>query len=531
MKRCMMTLLLFALTALPVQAHFVWIVPDGDTGAKAKVIFSENLEPDEAVSVEKIAGTKLLVRDSAGKASALDWKKDEHAYLVRVPERDAPVVGGVCNYGVIQRGEGKPFLLAYYPKLIQGRLEAARAWDELRLEILPQGGEQFRVLFAGKPAAHSEVVVLAPAAKEQETLKADANGLFQVRSAAPGLYGIRVRHVEAKTGEYAGKKYEEVRHYATLVFRLAEDQPNRAPAKDLEYAPLPRAVSSFGAAVVDGWLYVYGGHCGKAHVYSTDDVLGTFRRLDLKNGNTWEDLPGGPALQGLAMVAYKGKLYRIGGMQPRNKPGEKADNISLSTCACYDPASKKWEELPDLPEGRSSHDAVVVGDKLFVVGGWKMKGGDEKPEWHSTALVLDLSTKPLMWESIKQPFERRALTAACLDNKVYVIAGLTAKPETTLALNIYEPAKDVWTTGPDLPGPQRNGFTPASCVMGGRLYVSTADGKLYRLPEKGETWESVAELKQPRYVHRMVTPSADLLLVVGGASKTGNVALTEAIRP
>lgn len=530
MKRCVMTLLLFALAAVPVQAHFIWIVPDGPEGTKAKVVFSEGLEPDDAVPVEKIAGTKLWGRDGAGKATALDWKKTEHAYLVRVPDKDIAVLGGVCQYGVIQRGKGKPFLLVYYPKFIRGRVDAVKGWDKLVLEIVPQGAEAFQVLFAGEPVADAEVVVLGPAAESKETLKTDAKGKFKLRSATPGLYGIRTRYVETKAGDHEGKKYEEVRHYATLVFGVAEDQPRKATAKDLDYAPLSRAISSFGAAIADGWLYVYGGHCGKAHVYSTEDVLGTFRRLNLKDGKTWEDLPGGPALQGLAMVAYKGKLYRIGGLQPKNKPGEKADNHSLATCACYDPANRKWEELPDLPEGRSSHDAAVVDDKLYVVGGWKMNGADKKPDWHGTALVLDLTKKPLKWKSIKQPFRRRALTAASHGGKVYVIAGLTDMGETSLAVNVYDPAKDTWATGPDIPGPQSNGFAPASCEVGGRLYVSTADGKLYRLSEKGDTWEPAGELKQPRYVHRMVAPSDNLLLVIGGASKTGNVALTEAIR-
>jgi uncharacterized GH25 family protein len=531
MKRCVTTLLLLALAAVPVQAHFIWIVPEGTGGTKAKVIFSEGLEPDEAVPVEKIAATRLHVRNGDGKVAAIDWNKGEHAYLVSVPEKGPAVLGGVCQYGVIQRGEGKPFLLAYYPKLICGEVTAAKPWDKLALEIVPQGAETFQVLFGGKPVADTEVVVLPPASDRKETLKTDAKGEFMIRFAKPGLYGIRARHVEAKAGEYEGKKYEEVRHYATLVFRVAERQAEKATAKELDYAPLPRAISSFGAAIADGWLYVYGGHCGNAHEYSTDDVLGTFRRLNLKDGKTWEDLPAGPALQGLAMVAYKGKLYRIGGMQPKNKPGEKADNHSLATCACYDPASKKWEELPDLPEGRSSHDAVVVDDKLYVVGGWKMNGADKKSDWHSTALVLDLTKKPLKWKSIKQPFQRRALTAGSHGGKVYVIAGLTDKRETTLTVNVYDPAKDAWATGPNIPGPQSNGFTPASCVVGGRLYVSTADGKLHRLSEKGDTWEPAGELKQPRYVHRMVTPSDNLLLVIGGASKTGNVAFTEAIRP
>ena len=105
-----------------------------------------------------------------------------------------------------------------------------------------------------------------------------------------------------------------------------------------DYPPLPEAFSSFGAAVSGDHVYVYGGHTGKTHTYSTDAVTGKFRRLNLADARKgWEELPAGPAIQGLALVAHGGKVYRIGGMQPRNAPGEPADSVSVPTCAVFDP--------------------------------------------------------------------------------------------------------------------------------------------------------------------------------------------------
>jgi hypothetical protein len=313
---------------------------------------------------------------------------------------------------------------------------------------------------------------------------------------------------------------ESAGHYATLVFEVPQ-----ATA----FPPLPKAVSSLGAVVEDGWLYVYGGHAGTTHEYSTETVTGSFHRLKLSAKAAWEELPSGPAAQGLALVAYQGKIYRIGGMQPRNQPGQKADNHSLTACERYDPQSKKWEALPALPEGRSSHDAVVVGDKLVVIGGWNMKGAGKAAEWHTTALVLDLQQKPWKWEAVNQPFRRRALTACTLSGKVHVLGGLTEDGSTVLTMNIFDPAKNAWSTGPDIPGSSANGFTPASCVAGGRLYVSPADGKLYRLATKEDAWEAVGTLTQARVVHRLVAPDDALLLAVGGASKGGNVPTIESI--
>src|SRR5262245_28012065 len=246
-----------------------------------------------------------------------------------------------------------------------------------------------------------------------------------------------------------------------------------APSADA-FELLPVKASSLGACSCDGWVYVYGGHTGATHQYSTETVTGRFFRAKL-TGGTWEGLPAGPGLQGLALVAYKGKVIRLGGMQPRNKPGDPADNHSVATCASFDPKSRKWVDLPELPAARSSHDAVVVGDKLYVVGGWDMRGAKGTTTWHATALVLDLA-KPDRWQSIDQPFRRRALGATVLDGKVHVVGGL-AESGATGQVDVFDPTTNKWSRGTDFPGSSGNGFSPAACVVGSALLASGPDGK------------------------------------------------------
>ena len=299
------------------------------------------------------------------------------------------------------------------------------------------------------------------------------------------------------------------------------------PVAPVQYAPLPVAVSSFGAAVSDGWLYAYGGHSAKTHEYSTAAVSGRFDRLDLAEGKSWERLAGGPGLQGLALAADRGKIYRVGGMEPRNEPGKPVDNHSTKECARFDPRTKKWEPLPPLPEGRSSHDITVVGDSLFVVGGWSMHG-DQGSDWLDTALVMDLAAKHLEWKKIKQPFERRALAAASYEGKVYVLGGFNADDEAKLSTDIYDPRDGRWSTGPELPGPSSNGFSPAACVHKGKLYVSVADGTLYRLDDTAAAWKKVGKTT-PRVVHRLVSYESQIL-VLGGASRNGNLDQIEVVK-
>jgi N-acetylneuraminic acid mutarotase len=312
----------------------------------------------------------------------------------------------------------------------------------------------------------------------------------------------------------------------TLVFATASTF-----AEPLSYPDLPTAVSSFGAAVVGDHVYVYGGHSGRAHNYSTETTLGELRRLDLKKPDKWEQLAAGPKLQGLALVAHASKLYRVGGMQPQNSKSEKTDTRSQTSCAVYDPASGKWSDIDPLPEPRSSHDAAVVGDTLYVFGGWRLNGTAGKSEWHAHGLRLDLATPGAKWEKIEQPFKRRALTMAGLDGKVFVICGLNDAGKSERTVNIYDPKSNKWNEGPAIPGEDGNGFTPASAVQSGRLYVTPADGKLYRLNEKGDAWSTVGELKAKRFVARMVPGPNGRLVVLGGSAPGSLLASVESVGP
>ena len=117
------------------SAHFPFLVPDGPS--KGKAVFSDNLKPDKDVPVDRIANTKLVVI-ADGKAADLAWTLDKAAncYTFDVPGTGSRVVVGTTDYGVLQRGDSKPFLLLYYPKAIFGDLpapERATAGDKVPL--------------------------------------------------------------------------------------------------------------------------------------------------------------------------------------------------------------------------------------------------------------------------------------------------------------------------------------------------------------------------------------------------------------
>lgn len=346
------------------------------------------------------------------------------------------------------------------------------------------------------------------------------------------------------------------------------------PASGIPDMPAP--VTSFGGAVVDGYLYVYGGHSGGVHSYCQEDQEDTLRRVSLRGGE-WEILSeGGPRLQGLAMVAHGNKLYRIGGFTAQNKADEESSLWSQAGVASFDLKTREWTSLPDLPETRSSFDAVVLNDTIYVLGGWWIKGDAWNSEgagngWHQTAWKMNLKTQPLQWEAIADaPFERRALSAAVHNGKIYVIGGMQKKGGPTNRVGIYDPATNEWSEGPALiPTPKKEGsgetvaalqgaegakanqpraadadtgkkeskrqwrrgqsqggqwstgmvgFGNSAFAVGGALYVSAIDGTLQRLSDDGSRWEVIAQTPTARIFHRLLPVDDSHLLVVGGVN-------------
>jgi N-acetylneuraminic acid mutarotase len=309
-----------------------------------------------------------------------------------------------------------------------------------------------------------------------------------------------------------------------IAFTLLATMAVAPPVGDA-HEPLPHRVASLGACVAGDWLYVYGGHCGKTHTYSTADVSGRFFRVPITGGK-WEELPGGPSLQGLALVADGDRVLRVGGMQPRNAPGEPADNVSTATLARYDPATRKWQDLPPMPAGRSSHDAVIHDGKLYVVGGWAMQGKGKKSVWHDHMFILDLRADQPTWKQVAQPFQRRALGAAVVGGKIHVVGGMGAKG-TALEVHVYDPSTGKWSPSTPLPGDERLGFSPAVAAVGDRLVVSTLDGRLHRLI--AGKWEFVRKQEVKRMVHRLVAVGPNRIAVVGGFSSLQDAQRVEVI--
>lgn len=319
--------------------------------------------------------------------------------------------------------------------------------------------------------------------------------------------------------------------YQSISFVTVEMSGLEAKHEETKKLPdIPQDVTSFGAAVIDDSLYTYGGHRGAAHQYSRESQAHTLYRLDLKK-RTWKALGDGPPLQGLALVAHGDDLYRIGGFTAKNKPGEDHDLFSQASVSKYSTKTSKWSAMPDMPTARSSFDAAVLENTIYVVGGWELQGGSEA-EWSKTAYALNLADDSPQWQALPEPpFRHRALSVAAYDGKIYAIGGMKEHGGPTTDVYIYDPANKKWSQGPSLQGEPINGFGSAAFATGGRLYVSTYEGHLQRLSRDGKQFEIIRELENARFFHRMLPLSAQELVTVGGASmETGKFSELDVIR-
>lgn len=214
--------------AFAAPAHFPFVVPQAD-GKSVQVVFSDDLTPDENVSIEKIAKLQLKALGADQKTAGVTLKAEKHHLAGDLGATKPSILFGSLNYAVLQKGEEKPYLLVYHPKAIMPGTPVAIAAAPIKAPVeivahFEDGKVKFQALRNGEFYPYAEFTVVMPAGSEQgkrvkvETGKPGITKEF----AEKGTYGVWVKYTEPKAGEHDGKKYDEARHYATLTFELAK---------------------------------------------------------------------------------------------------------------------------------------------------------------------------------------------------------------------------------------------------------------------------------------------------------------------
>jgi len=176
---------------------------------------------------------------------------------------------------------------------------------------------------------------------------------------------------------------------------------------------LPAARAAGGAAVVGGKLYVVGG-VGETGLARQMLVLDRRRE-------TWSTATGPTPREHLAVTAVNGKLYALGG-----RTAGYDTNVKL--LEVYDPASRRWRELPSVPIARGGTGAAAAAGMLVSIGGERPDGTIPSVFGFSFA---DQRWRPLPWI----PTARHGLGVVAVGDRVYAIAGGTEPGLTVSAAN------------------------------------------------------------------------------------------------
>ena len=297
------------------------------------------------------------------------------------------------------------------------------------------------------------------------------------------------------------------------------DESDTALVKvDSDYAEFPVGMTSFGATVLNNHIYVIGGKSGKAHSYAKSYQNRNVYRLNLDaSEDEWQVAGENLGLQGLAIVGFGDKVYRIGGLEARNKEGEDHDLHSIAEFTAFDTKSGAWEKLPALPEGRSSFDACIADGKVYVVGGWTM-GGEDETVWATDMLCFDLSQKDSEWQRIVTPFETRALAVRAHKGKLVAVGGIQSEGGTTNKVHVFDLESKEWSEGPEVPVEGRmKSFGCSAVSLGDHLLVSTYEGGIYDLKSDMSGWDKIHQLETGRFFHQMLPVNDSSFALVGGS--------------
>jgi N-acetylneuraminic acid mutarotase len=204
-----------------------------------------------------------------------------------------------------------------------------------------------------------------------------------------------------------------------------------------------------------------------------------------------------------------GLVYIIGGQQ----------SGAAETVEVYDPATDDWRDGPDLPVGRDHIQPVVVGRKLYVIGGLDTFPGPSLDD----VLIFDADRPELGWtEGAHMLTSRGAHGCAAWDTKIYCAGGLSSTVGNTAiaSMEVYDTVADEWAALAPMPR-VRDHFRAE--IIGGKLYAASgrnlaieatfAFNDVYDIASN--TWSQAAPIPTARggYASAVVEGR---LLVIGG---------------
>jgi N-acetylneuraminic acid mutarotase len=187
--------------------------------------------------------------------------------------------------------------------------------------------------------------------------------------------------------------------------------------------PIPQGANEVIGAVVAGQLLVYGGQA------PTSAPMGVFWKFD-PGAAQWTGLPSNPVpVHHAAAVGIGNRFYVVGGF--RLPDTGKAGWYPENKLWAFDLDAKTWSRLPDMPTPRGALAAAAVGTKIYVAGGAKIPEGVALPDGLTPGGPVELvsaleafDTATNTWTRLKPMSQaRNHHDLVHVDGKLYALGG------------------------------------------------------------------------------------------------------------
>jgi N-acetylneuraminic acid mutarotase len=280
-------------------------------------------------------------------------------------------------------------------------------------------------------------------------------------------------------------------------------------------APLPVARDEPRAARVGSRVFIAGGLAGPA--LDRAKSVATFERFDLGTRRFAELPPLPERLNHIGFAAYGGDLYMVGGGGDKLAPFFASPRLWR-----YRVKTRRWERLASMPTARAALGVAVTGNRLYAVG-----GAD-----HAGLRATSLKTNEVYdFESGKwsvrapMPTARDHIGVTAMGGFVYAAGGRNAAQVNQRAFERYDPRTDRWTRLAPLP----KAVSGVQLVpLGGRLVVAGGEnpkarwvtGAAYAYEPATNTWGRLPRMRTPLHGYA-ASVAGERLYLFGGSTCSG----------
>ena len=229
-------------------------------------------------------------------------------------------------------------------------------------------------------------------------------------------------------------------------------------------------------------------------------------QMERFDGKDWHDettLPG-EGLNAPAAVAIGQRIYVIGGFKT-------VTNVPTAEVLVYDISTHLWSNAAPLHAPRGGHAAIVLGGKIHVIG-----GGNS----HST-LVDHSEYDPAVntWvERAPVPRSEGSPAAVAFNGKLYAIGGRSGGSDFG-SVYIYDPVIERWSEGPSIE-PRGTAGATVYCgtifVFGGESQAkNTVLNDVLTMDSSGKEWRAAKPMPSARNYARAALLGTSVYLVGG----------------